>query len=90
MESQNPMMHPQQPQYIIIKSNKSVGIALILTFFFGPLGMLYSTISGGIIMLIITGIVALFTLGVGLLITWPICMIWAAISANNYNNKLRV
>lgn len=90
MESQNPLMQPQQPQQIIVRTNKSVGIALILTFFFGPLGMLYSTVSGGIIMLIITGIVAIFTLGFGLLITWPVCMIWAAVSANNYNNKLGV
>lgn len=88
MENTNPIPPPQQPQYIIVKSNKSVGVALILTFLFGPLGMLYSTISGGIIMLVISIIVGVVTLGFGLLLTWPVCMIWAAVAANNHNQKL--
>lgn len=87
MESQFQNQGSQMPQQIVVKTQKSVGVALILAFLFGPLGMLYSTIAGGIIMLIVTGFVAIFTLGFGLLITWPVCMIWAAIAANSYNKQ---
>lgn len=73
---------------VITKSPKSMGIALILAFLFGPLGMLYSTISGAIIMFIIDVILSFFTLGIGLFFTWPIHLIWAAIAVKSYNNKL--
>jgi positive regulator of sigma E activity len=67
---------------------KSMVTSLLLTFFFGSLGMLYSTIIGAVIMFIISVIVAILTLGFGLLVTQPICMIWGAIAVNNYNKKL--
>jgi hypothetical protein len=76
-------------QTIIIK-NKSVGVALLLTFLFGPLGMFYSTVTGAIVMLIVTVIAVIFTLGIGCIITWPICMIWAAIAASNHNKVITV
>ena len=72
----------------IIVTQKSMGVTILLTILFGPLGMFYSTIIGGIVMLILSAIVAFFTLGLGLLITWPICIIWAALATNNYNKKL--
>ena len=75
-------------QRVVSVSTKSTGVAIILTVLFGPLGMLYSTIWGGIIMGIVSLIVGIVTLGIGLLITWPICVIWAAVAANSYNNKL--
>ncbi|MBU1171762.1 MAG: hypothetical protein KKD44_19590 [Proteobacteria bacterium] len=76
------------PQHIIVSSPKSMGISLILTFLFGPLGMLYSTILGGIIMMVVTFVVGLITLGFGVLITWPICMIWGAIAVSSSNKQL--
>lgn len=51
-------------------------------------GNYYSTITGGVIMLVVNIIVAIFTLGFGLLLTWPICIIWAAIATKNHNEKL--
>jgi hypothetical protein len=75
-----------QPQIIV--TQKSMGVTILLTIFFGPLGMFYSTIVGGIVMLILSGIVAVFTLGLGLFITWPICIIWAAIATNSHNKNL--
>lgn len=42
-----------QPQIIIAKSPKSVGIARILTLLFGPLGLLYSTVKGGLILIVV-------------------------------------
>ena len=78
----------QRPQQVIVTSTKSVAISLILTFLFGPLGMLYSTISGAIIMIILSIVVAIFTVGIGLAITWPISMIWGALAVSSANNKL--
>lgn len=75
---------------VVIASNKNVAVAIILTFLFGPLGMLYSTVSGGIIMFFISLVVAFITLGFGLIITWPICIIWGAMAANNFNKNLIV
>lgn len=73
---------------VITKSPKSMGISIALTLFFGPLGMFYSTILGAIVMIIIDIIVGLLTLGLGLLVTWPIQVIWAAIATSMYNKKL--
>jgi len=66
---------------------KSVGVALLLSFFFGGLGMLYSTVAGGILMFFVEILIATFTLGLGLLITRPICMAWAAAAANSANRR---
>jgi len=75
-------------QQIIVTSTKSVGLSLILTFLLGPIGMFYSTLWGGFFMAIVTGFVWLVTLGIGLVLVWPICMIWGAIAAASYNKKL--
>ncbi len=73
---------------IVTRSPKSMGISIALTLFFGPLGMFYSTIIGAIIMSIITLIVGIFTMGIGLIVIWPINVIWAAIATSSYNKKL--
>ncbi len=36
--------------YHVVKSTKSVGIGILLTFLIGPIGLFYSTVWGGIIM----------------------------------------
>lgn len=73
---------------VVVAQTKNVGTAIILTTLLGPLGMLYSTILGGVLMGIISSFVALVTLGFGLLFTWPICVIWAALAASSHNNRL--
>lgn len=75
-------------QVIVAVSPKNVGVAIILTVLFGPLGMFYSTVSGAIIMMVVTAIVFFFTLGFGLLLTWPICVIWGAVAASAHNKQL--
>lgn len=66
-----------------------MGIAIVLTLLFGPFGMLYSTILGAIIMGIATLLAIVFTAGLGLIVTWPICLIWGAMAVKNYNDRLR-
>ena len=72
----------------VVTSTKSVGISILLTVLFGPLGMLYSTIPGALVMIVLSAIVGLVTVGFGLLLTWPICVIWGAMAVNSFNTKL--
>lgn len=44
--------HSQSAKVVTARPKKSMGIALILTILFGPLGLLYASISAGLIMLI--------------------------------------
>jgi len=77
-----------QKSQVIVRMPKNVGLSVVLSLLFGPLGMLYSTVGGAIVMMIVTPIVAIPTLGVGLFITQPICAIWAASATNTYNKKM--
>lgn len=79
----------QNVQKIVVVqgAGKSMAVAIILAILFGPLGMLYSTVKGGVIMFIISIVVGIFTLGFGLFILWPICVIWSAVATNSYNQK---
>ena len=73
---------------VITRSTKSVGIGLLLTFLFGPIGMLYATIWGGLLMMVVNLAVGIATFGIGLLFTWPIQLIWVTLSIRSYNKKL--
>ncbi|MBO1580351.1 MULTISPECIES: hypothetical protein [Bacillus] len=77
-----------QKQHIVVTPTKSIGVSLVLTFLFGSFGMLYSTIIGAIIMIIIELIVGIVTFGIGLFVTHIICMVWGALAAHNYNQRL--
>ncbi len=87
MEEQN-QANPQQQTVIVVGKPKSVVVAFILTFLFGPLGLLYASVTGGIIMIILGGIIGVVTLGIGLIAVWVACIIWAVIAANMANKKL--
>jgi len=77
------------PPFVVAISPKNVGVAILLTVFFGPLGMFYSTVTGAIIMCIVTLFVGLGTFGIGLFLIWPVSVIWGAIAADSYNKQLR-
>ena len=87
--SNNASSNQQAQKVVVIQNRKSPVLAGILAFLFGPLGMLYSTVMGALVMFIISLIVAFFTGGLGLLITIPIGVIWAIIAANNHNKKIQ-
>lgn len=91
MDNQNQQQSPN-PQYhqtvVIVGKQKSVGVAFILAFFFGPLGLLYASVTGGIVMFILGAIISIVTLGFGLILVWIICIIWAVVAANNANSKI--
>lgn len=76
-----------QKVLVMDAKSKSVIVAFILAFIFGPLGMFYVTTSGAIIMMVVSLAVGVITFGFGLVVTWPICVIWACIAASNQNKK---
>ena len=81
-------MSQQLPAAIVVTPTKSVGIALLLSLLFGPLGMLYSTVIGALVMFVANVLAFVLTAGLGLLLTWPIGAAWAAVAANRSNQKL--
>lgn len=64
---------------------KSTILALVLTVFFGPFGMLYSTVPGAIIMLVAYVAIGIPTLGWGLAVLHPIAIIWGVWAAHRTN-----
>jgi hypothetical protein len=72
----------------VVVSPKNVGVSIILTVLFGPLGMFYSTIIGGIVMTIVSAVVGIATFGIGLAVTWPVSVIWGLVSTMAYNRRI--
>lgn len=67
--------------------DKSVAAALVLTFFFGPLGLFYIGARDAIITIIVAIVVGILTLGIALLLVWPITMVWAAVAAGKKHQE---
>ncbi|MDV7193300.1 hypothetical protein [Mycolicibacterium fortuitum] len=74
---------------------KSSGLAVLLAFLFGPLGMLYSTVTGALVLFCVNMaivFIGVLTLGVGFFLgfcTWIAGMVWAYSATEDYNRKLR-
>ncbi|MCA8928199.1 MAG: hypothetical protein KDC18_09020 [Alphaproteobacteria bacterium] len=68
--------------------SKSVGLAFLLTFLFGPLGLLYVSIPWGIVLSLAALILGFVTFGVATGVIWLISIIWAVIAANRHNERL--
>ena len=77
---------PIQP--VIVARTKSVALSLVLTFFLGPLGMLYSTIRGALVMIALSIPAFIITFGHAGFFIWPLSMIWGAWAAHRYNQRL--
>jgi dolichol kinase len=76
------------PPIVIVASTKSDALSLVLTFFSGPLGMLYSTIWGALVMIVLSVPVFFLTFGHGAFLIWHVSMIWGAWAAHRYNQRL--
>jgi hypothetical protein len=76
---------PLPPPPVVLQPGKSVGVALVLTFFFGPFGMLYSTVTGALIMLAVLFFVGFLVFNVFWFLLWPLAwagsMVWGALAA---------
>lgn len=83
-----PPVAVQQTTVIQVGSHKSVAGAVVLALLFGPLGMLYATVVGALVMFFVNLLVVFVTLGLGLIFTIPIGAVWAGIAASNHNKRL--
>jgi hypothetical protein len=78
---------------IFIRPFKNMAVAILLAFFLGPIGLLYATFLGGVIMAIIIFILLSATLasqsiGPLVVLAWLICPFWAALSCGRQNKKM--
>ena len=67
---------------------KSVAGALMLGLFLGPVGLLYATTSGGIVMLMLAIALVPTKLPVPIAMVWLASCIWGVIATNRFNQKL--
>ena len=64
---------------------KSVAGALLFSVILGPVGLLYSSFLGGVIMIIVGFIVACAKYPIPILMVWLISCIWSVSAVNKYN-----
>lgn len=90
--------------HMVVTPTKSVGVAILVTLFFGPLGLFYASVAGALVVLFgsIAAGVALMTLGLsghgslgalaglGLLlpVAWITSLVWGIVAVNSYNARL--
>jgi hypothetical protein len=79
----------------IAVKGKSLVVSVLLTIFFGSLGLLYATIGGGLFMTIGYPLIALLilqsapTISILMLVFWyVISIIWGIVAVNKYNSNL--
>lgn len=68
-------------QVTLTRPEKSPMVAFLLALLFGPLGMLYSTVLGALVMFVVDAILVVPTFGFVFFVTIPIGCIWAALAA---------
>ncbi len=81
-------MAENQSNVLITRSPKSQGIGVLLTLLFGSLGLFYSSIIGGIVMLFFDALAIIFTFGFGLIFTHIVAAVWSLVAVSMYNKKL--
>lgn len=80
--------HTTSVTMVNVGQRKSVGLALVLSFLFGPFGTLYGSIVGGVVLL--ASSVLIGWLLIPLPFIWLGSMIWAALGADAHNKRLGV
>jgi hypothetical protein len=63
--------------------SKSVWMAIFRTALLGPIGMLYSTVTGALVMSAVSAVVLIFAGGRWMWISWAACIVWAAVAARD-------
>ncbi|HSW68951.1 MAG TPA: hypothetical protein VLI69_02165 [Gammaproteobacteria bacterium] len=67
---------------------KSVAIALLFCTFLGPVGVLYSSLMGGIVMIVLGLLVLRAKLFGPILLVWLISCVWGVAATNYFNKKV--
>lgn len=71
----------------IVKESKSFIAGFLLAFLFGPIGLLYSSIGLGIVMILISIFLTFTTLGLAVALVWPLCWILSPIAIAVHNGS---
>lgn len=82
------MMEYQQHKFKPPVPFKSTAAALLFCALLGPVGLLYSTVVGGVVMLVLGFIVLGFKFIVPIVFVWLISCVWGVAATNRYNKKL--
>lgn len=80
-------VRPVRPTVTVVAEQKSAALAFVLALLFGPLGLLYATVNGGLIMLVINVLFFIPTAGLIVFLTTPIEAVWAVMAVNESNRK---
>lgn len=67
---------------------KSVAVALLFCTFLGPVGVLYSSVTGGIVMILLGLVMFRLKLWGLMLLVWLGSCVWGVAAANRLNKKL--
>jgi len=67
---------------------KSVAGALLFCIFLGPVGVLYSSVVGSILLMFASFFVLRAKLIPLLLFVWLLSCVWGVVATNRYNNKI--
>lgn len=83
-----PVVYTGPTQVVVVGTPKDPTAAALLGFFFGPLGLLYSTVPGAAIMFGVSVVVGLLTFGLGLVLLWPVSAVVGYQAAKSTNQRL--
>lgn len=67
---------------------KSVAAALAFCAILGPVGLLYASFWGGIVMIPLAFVVVGSRLYIPILLFWIICCVWGVAAVERYNRKI--
>ena len=67
---------------------KSVAGALLFSLFLGPIGLLYASTLGGVVMLALGILIIPTKLPVPIALVWIFSCIWSVMATNRYNKKM--
>jgi hypothetical protein len=71
------------------RSDKSVGVAFLLTFFFGPLGVFYVAVLPAVILTVVAIVVGLVTLGLAVPLVWIGSIVWGCVDASRQHSAFQ-
>lgn len=77
-------------RFMISRPLKSVAGALIFCVILGPVGLLYASFWGGVIMTLFGIVVVCSRMIFPIILLWIICCIWAVKAVEVYNRKILV
>ncbi|MDX1901132.1 MAG: hypothetical protein SFW66_03890 [Gammaproteobacteria bacterium] len=78
----------QAPKFYSVRPLKSVAAALLFCVVLGPIGVLYTSVLGGILMTVAALYLVRTKLFILLAVIWLFSCVWGVIAANRYNEKI--